>query len=120
MNITVTFRHMPASEALRNHATEKAQKFKKYLVEPVDIHIILMVEKIRQIAEINVQSKNFTAHGVEESQDMYTSIDKVVSKAEAQLRKHKEKVKAHKTEGKAYEVLEATMGANEVHPNELH
>ena len=49
---------------------------------------------------------------------MYTSIDKVVSKAEAQLRKHKEKVKAHKSkEGKAYEAIEATLGtaANVLH-----
>jgi putative sigma-54 modulation protein len=119
MNVTVTFRHMPASDALRNHAIEKAQKFKKYLVEPVDIHIILMVEKIRQIAEINVQSKNFTAHGVEESPDMYTSIDKVASKAEGQIRKHKEKVKAHKSTSKAYEALEATMSASEA-SSELH
>jgi len=109
MKTTVTFRHMPASNALRNHAEEKAQKFLKYLHEPVNIHIILTVEKIRQIAEINVQSKNFTAHGVEESQDMYTSIDKVTSKVEAQLRKHKEKVKAHKSESKAYEAIEATI-----------
>ncbi len=109
MKTTVTFRHMPASNALRTHAEEKVQKFLKYLHEPVDIHVILMVEKIRQIAEINVQSKNFTAHGVEESQDMYTSIDKVTSKVEAQLRKHKEKVKAHKSETKAYQALEATI-----------
>lgn len=113
MKTTVTFRHMPASNALREHAEEKVQKFLKYLHEPVDIHVILMVEKIRQIAEVNVQSKNFTAHGVEESHDMYTSIDKVTSKVEAQLRKHKEKVKAHKSETKAYEALEATISIAE-------
>ncbi|MCE9625798.1 MAG: ribosome-associated translation inhibitor RaiA [Deltaproteobacteria bacterium] len=109
MKTMVTFRHMPASNALRDHAEEKAEKFMKYLIDPVDIHVVLMVEKIRQIAEITVKSKNFTAHGVEESTDMYTSIDKVTSKIEAQLRKHKEKVKAHKSESKAYEAIEATL-----------
>src|SRR5207247_2409678 len=79
MNIMVTFRHMPASDALRDHAEDKAQKFMKYLIDPVDIHVVLKVEKIRQIAEITIQSKNFTAHAVEESNDMYTSIDKVSS-----------------------------------------
>jgi len=107
MNVMVTFRHMPASPTLRRHAEEKAEKFMKFLIEPVDIHIVLTVEKIRQIAEITVQSKNFRAHGVEKSQDMYTSIDKVISKVEAQLRKHKEKVKEHKVNGKAYDALEA-------------
>src|SRR5262249_31073814 len=109
MNITVTFRHLPASDALREHAEEKAHKFMKYLIEPVDIHITLKVEKIRQIAEVTAQSKNFTANGIEESQDMYTSIDKVISKVESQLRRHKEKVKRHKGDGKAYEALEASV-----------
>lgn len=97
MNIHVTFRHMPSSEALRDHAEEKVLKFKKYLVEPVEIHIVLSVEKIRQIAEININSKNYRAHAIEESQDMYTSIDKVCSKAFSQVRRHKERVKDHKT-----------------------
>ncbi|HCU25037.1 MAG TPA: ribosome-associated translation inhibitor RaiA, partial [Deltaproteobacteria bacterium] len=53
-------------------------------------------------------------HGIEESQDMYTSIDKVTSKIEAQLRKHKEKVKEHKGNGKAYNALEAMSAVNTV------
>jgi ribosome hibernation promoting factor len=109
MNITVTFRHMPSSEALRTHAEDKVQKFMKYLIEPVDIHVVLRIEKIRQIAEVNVQSKNYQAHGIEESHDMYTSIDKVIAKVEGQIRKHKEKIKEHKSNGKAFEVIEATV-----------
>jgi ribosomal subunit interface protein len=114
MNFTVTFRHMHSSDSLREHAERKVQKFMKYLVEPVDIHVILSVEKIRQIAEINLLSKNFTANAIEESQDMYTSIDKVVAKMEAQIRKHKEKIKAHKIEGKAFEALEATTPVSDI------
>ena len=109
MNVMVTFRHMPTSEALRQHAEDRAQKFLKYLVEPVDIHVVLKIEKIRQIAEISVQSKNFSAHAVEENQDMYTSIDKAMLKMEEQLRRHKERVKDHKGNGKAYEAIDATF-----------
>lgn len=111
MNVTVTFRHMPSSDALRGHTEQKVEKFMKYLIEPVDIHVVLQIEKIRQIAEINLLSKNYSAHALEESQDMYTSIDKVAAKMEAQIRKHKEKIKAHKTEGKAFEALESTLPA---------
>ena len=109
MNVTVTFRHMPASDSLRNHAQEKGQKFLKYLMDPVDIHVVLKIEKIRQIAEISVQSKNFTGHAVEDTQDMYTSIDKVMTKMEQQLRKHKERVKDHKVATKAFEAIDATL-----------
>lgn len=113
MNCTVTFRHMHSSESLREHAEKKAQKFMKYLIEPVDIHVVMSVEKIRQIAEINLMSKNFSANALEESQDMYTSIDKVMSKMEAQIRKHKEKIKTHKVERKAYEELETAVPVSE-------
>lgn len=101
MNINVTFRHLPSSDALRDHANDKVEKFQKYLIEPVEIHFVLRVEKIRQIAEININSKNYRAHAIEASQDMYTSIDKVVTKAFAQVRRHKERVKNHKTDARS-------------------
>jgi len=92
---------------------EKIEKFKKYLKEPVDIHIVLKVEKIRQMAEINLNSKSFSAHAVEESPDMYTSIDKVVTKLERQLRRHKERIKNHKVDHKAFQAIETSMPATD-------
>lgn len=106
MNITVTFRKLPSSDSLRDHAKQKVGKYAKYLMEPVDIHVVLRVEKIRQIAEITVNSKNFRAHAEEDSQDMYTSIDKANTKIERQLRRHKEMVKDHKVENKVFQALE--------------
>ncbi len=113
MNIHVTFRNLPASDALRDHATAKAKKIMKYLIDPVDIHIVFRVEKIRQVAEMTIQSKNFTCHALEASPDMYTSLDKVVLKIETQVRKHKEKVKNHKMEGKTFKSLESSVPAVE-------
>lgn len=113
MNITVTFRKLPSSNALREHAEQKVIKHAKYLHEPVDIHIVLRVEKIRQIAEITVKAKNYRAHAIEESQDMYTSIDGANTKIERQLRKHKELIKNHKTENKVFGALESTIPAAE-------
>lgn len=105
MKIRVTFRHLPSSEALKNHVEEKVLKFSKFLAKPIDVHIILSVEKIRQIAELNIMSKHFSANAIEESSDMYTAIDKATAKMEAQLRRHKEKVKNHRVENKVYETL---------------
>jgi len=111
MNISVTFRHLPSSDALRDYAESKVEKFKTYLFEPVEVHIVLRVEKIRQIAEININSKNYRAHAFEESQDMYSSIDLVTSKLLSQIRKHKEKVKNHKTDSRAFSSLGGTLPA---------
>ncbi len=109
MNVSVTFRHLPSSDALKEHAEQKVLKVLKYLKDPVDVHIVLSVEKIRQIAEITLHAKNFHTTAMEESQDMYTSIDKVMAKLESALRRHKEKVKNHKVENKAYEVFESAL-----------
>jgi ribosome hibernation promoting factor len=97
MDINVTFRHMNPSDALKDYAESKFEKFKKYLHEPIEVHAVLQVQKIRQLAEVTVKAKHFRFHGMEESQDMYASIDLVAGKIERHLKKHKEKVKDHKS-----------------------
>jgi ribosome-associated translation inhibitor RaiA len=47
---------------------------------------------------------------------MYTSIDKVMSKMEQQLRRHKERVKNHKVMGKAFEAIDGTFPMTESAP----
>ncbi len=98
MHITVTFRHMDSTEALKEHAEEKVEGISKYLVEPVEIHWVLTVTKNRHLAEVTVVAKDITIKAHEETQEMYSAIDGAASKLESQARKHKEKVKNHKFE----------------------
>jgi len=97
MQINVTFRHMNPSDSLKNYAESKFEKFRRFLHEPVEVHVVLQVQKIRQLAEVTVKAKHVRFHGMEESQDMYASIDLVAGKIERHLIKHKEKVKDHKS-----------------------
>ena len=96
MQISVTFRHMESSDALREYAEEKSERLRKYLVEPVEVHWVLSVEKIRHRAEATMVAKNLNIKAHEETQEMYSAIDKAGDKLEKQVRKHKEKVKNHK------------------------
>lgn len=96
METTFTFRNMESTDALRNHATDKLVKLKKYLIKPGNAHIILNVEKFNHIAEITLVANGTRYVGHERSNDMYTSIDGAVKKLEKQLRNHKERVKGHK------------------------
>ena len=96
MHITVTFRHMESSDALKQYAEEKTRRIEKYLEEPIEVHWVLSVEKIRHIAEATVVAKNITINAREETQDMYSAIDLAIDKLEKQVRRHKEKVKNHK------------------------
>jgi putative sigma-54 modulation protein len=114
MEIHTTFRKMEPSEAIRKYVETKTQRFKKFLHEPIEVHAVLKVQKIRQLAEVTVTAKNFRFHGVEESPDMYASIDKVADKIGRQLKKHKEKIKAHKSVPSLYEVTAILARTQEV------
>lgn len=96
MHITVTFRHMDSSDALRTYAEEKTERFQKYLSEPIEVHWVLSVEKIRHIADATITGSGVTIKAAEATGDMYSAIDSVLDKLEQQVRKHKEKIKDHK------------------------
>jgi putative sigma-54 modulation protein len=96
MQITTTFRHMEPSEALKDYAAEKLERVKKYINESIVVHVFLTVEKIRHIADVTIAAKGMTIKASEDSIDMYASLDAVADKIERQLRRFKERIKAHK------------------------
>ena len=97
MQITVTFRHMESSDAVRSYVEEKLARVKKYIDEPIDAQVVLSVQKkINHRAEVTMVAKGLTMKSVEEKDDMYAAIDLMVDKIERQLKKYKEKLKQHK------------------------
>ncbi|ABQ27143.1 ribosome hibernation-promoting factor, HPF/YfiA family [Geotalea uraniireducens] len=96
MQITTTFRHMEPSDPLKSYAEEKLERVKKYIDEPIVAQVFLTVEKIRHSAEVTITAKGITMKASEETNDMYAAVDAVVDKIERQLRRYKERIKAHK------------------------
>jgi putative sigma-54 modulation protein len=97
MQITVTFRHVDPTPALRAHAEDKLGRMvKKYLRRPVDAHVILSVAKERHVAEITLQADHVTMFAKEETHDLYSAIDLSVAKLEHQAQKLKAKREDHK------------------------
>lgn len=96
MRIEITGRHMDVTPALRDFIEEKLRKLERLLDEPIEIHVVLGIEKHRHSAEILVKSRNVTLSGTEETGDLYASIGEVVDKLERQALKHKEKTHDHK------------------------
>ncbi len=72
------------------------EKVEKYLIEPIEVHFVMSVEKIRHIAEVTINANGVTIKGEESTGDMYSAIDLVMDKIERQVKKHKEKLKSHK------------------------
>jgi putative sigma-54 modulation protein len=96
MEITVTFRHLESTDALRDYAREKVSRIKKYLGTPAEAAVVLSLEKRRHQTEITVTTDGITINAKEVTEDMYSSIDLAVDKLERQVKKYKEKIKDHK------------------------
>ncbi len=99
MHVNVTFRHMESTDALKKYAEEKSLRLEKYLVEPIEIHWVLSVERIRHIADATISANGVTIKAHEATPDMYSAIDMVLDKLNIQVKKHKEKVKDRKGHG---------------------
>ncbi|MFZ7112732.1 MAG: ribosome hibernation-promoting factor, HPF/YfiA family [Desulfatiglandales bacterium] len=98
MEITVTFRHMEPSESLKTYAEEKISKIKKYLYSPMEAHVVLGVEKFRHMADVTLRVDGTMIKGMEETENMYSAIDQVMDKLEAQVKKHRSKIRERRAE----------------------
>ena len=98
MEISVTFRHMEPTEELRVYVEDKVYKIKKYFDSPVDAHIVLEVQKFRHIADVTLSIDGHKVKAVDQTGDMYSSIDKVMDKVEEQLRRLLSRKREYKAE----------------------
>ena len=89
MNITITFRHMDGSDAVKKHAHEKIAKLQKFLRQTMTAQVTIAVEGLEHIAEVGISSGSSHFHATERSNDMYASIDMVLDKLERQIRTQK-------------------------------
>ncbi len=94
MNINFTFKNFEPSDHLRQYATTRFEKLLKYAnTEGSGININLAVEKFRHMADVVLKGDNMNLSAYEESEDMYSTIDLVLDKMDAQVRKIREKAK---------------------------
>jgi len=97
MQVSVTFKNIDPSDALKAYATKKLERIDKLLDAPSEANVVFSVEKIRHITEINVTSGRTTVHATETSEGMYAAIDLAVDKIKQQLSKNKKKIQDRKS-----------------------
>ncbi len=86
MNISITFRHVASSEAIKAHAEDKLSKLQKFLRQPMTAKVTLSIDGLKQIAEARISSGGEHLEAKESSEDMYASIDRIMEKLERQIR----------------------------------
>ncbi len=96
MQVSVTFKNIDPSDALKAYAEKKLERIDKLLDTPAEANVVFSVEKIRHITEINVTSGRTTVHATETSEGMYAAIDLAVDKIKQQLAKSKKKLQTRK------------------------
>lgn len=104
MKITVSERHMEASDALHNYVVDKVDHLSHYFDGIISVDVVLDEEKNREICELVAHLINKkTAKATEEADDMHVAIDGAVAKLKKQLRRYKARVKEKGKEKRARE-----------------
>jgi len=88
---------MDASDAIKELVREKVSRAKKYIQGPMDANVVLSTEKHLHSCDVTIIAGSQTYIGSEESDDLYTSIDKVMDKIERQIDKTKGRWRASRT-----------------------
>jgi putative sigma-54 modulation protein len=95
MQINLTGHHLDVTDSLRTYVHEKFERLGRHFDHINNVHVILQVEKLRQIAEAKLNVNGGEIFANSESEDMYAAIDNLVDKLDRQVIKHKEKLIRH-------------------------
>jgi len=92
----ITGRHMDVTPALKRHIRSRLDRLDRYDVPLDQLEIVLSVSKLQHTAEVvcSVGRKRFQAKT--STREMYATIDQLVHRLDAQIRKYKERRVEHK------------------------
>jgi putative sigma-54 modulation protein len=95
MQINLTGHHVDITDSLRDYVDTKFSKLERHFDHINNVHVILKVEKLQQIAEATLHLSGTEVFATSEHADMYAAIDALIDKLDRQVIKHKEKSKRH-------------------------
>ena len=95
MHIHLVGHHIEITESLRAYVEEKFSKLERHFEQINNVHVVINVEKIKQIAEARINLIGGEVFATAEHTDMYAAIDALIDKLDRQVIKHKEKLTKH-------------------------
>ena len=119
MNISFTFKNFEPSDHLKGYAKKRFEKVAKYVSDSeADLQVNLLVEKYRHKADVILNSDRIHISAYEDSEDMYSTIDMVLDKLEAQLRKMREKMKNRAKKARGNKVMMNVLSFEDLAPED--
>ncbi len=95
MQINLTGHHVEITESLREYVQSKFTKLERHFEQINNVHVVLNVQKLQQIAEAKLNLNGGEVFATSEHADMYAAIDALIDKLDRQVIKHKEKLTKH-------------------------
>lgn len=93
MKFEYTGRHIEVTPALRSHVEDHFQKLDQIFTDSTaSAHVIIEVEKNRQIGEVLVHWGQHTLTATDTNADMYLALSRAIGKIEKQARKIRNKI----------------------------
>ena len=120
MQLSTTFRHMDASQAVRQCAEDRLNRIRKYIHgDPLSAHAVFAVERNQHMAELSIRLPNgMVVQARESTEDMYSSIDLAAARIERQVRKWKDRIRDHKPHGgPAHAIRQTVLDAGALEPD---
>lgn len=121
MKVNITTRHLNnrrQSKYIREYSLKKIQRLEKYMVherEPSEVNLIVTQEKVRFVAEINVNTGHLKVTASVETEEIQSSIDKVFDSIIKQLRRMTDKqVSTKRRNSSKSNDLKSTKNTDEV------
>lgn len=96
MNINFTARQTNITPDIKQYCRRKLKSLEKFMGPLREVDIILTVEKYRHKAEINIKAGKSGFNVVEETHDMYNSLNLAFDNLEKRVKKEKEKSRERK------------------------
>jgi len=93
MKINIIGHHLEITDGLKDHIGEKLKKLMEHSQGILEIKIILSVDNITHNAEGNIYLPKTDLHAKCSCNDMYQSIDLLITKLDKQIIKHNDKIK---------------------------
>jgi putative sigma-54 modulation protein len=90
MHLTVKGHHIEITSAMHGYVEQKFGKTWRHFDHVNEVHVVLGVEKLNQVAEVTIRLPGKDIHCEASHADMYAAIDLLSDKLDRQVVRYKE------------------------------
>lgn len=99
MRLTMTSKGFDLSDAQKRHIEKKLSKLDRFFGDEIEATVRARSERGREIVEVTIPLQGTFLRAQESTQDLYASLDLVMEKLTAQIRKHRTRLERRVREG---------------------